>query len=135
MLLIVLAAVAGELGSRGVPVGGTAEVVMLAVAGAAMGLQTDVIRRAAGVTLATTYQSGAIDRIAESATDAVLRMPREPDESRRPLAILAVVLGSYIGGAAIGAAISDTWGRALWVPAAVVVALCVVAGVSRWQAR
>ncbi len=133
-LLIVLAALAGELSGHA-PAGGSAEVVMLAVAAGAMGIQTDVIRRAAGVTLATTYQTGAIDRIAESAADAVLGEARAPEEERGPLAILVLVLGCYVGGAAIGAGITDAWGRALWIPAAVVVVLFVLAGFSRRPVR
>jgi uncharacterized membrane protein YoaK (UPF0700 family) len=126
-LLIVLAAVAGELGDVGVPVGGSTEVLMLAIAAGAMGIQTDVVRRAAGVTVSTTYQTGAIDRIAETATDAVLGRRPETRASRGPLAILVLVLVTYVVGAALGAAVAGAWGRALWVPAGAAVGLFSVA--------
>ena len=55
----------------------------------AMGLQTEVIGRVAGTAVATTYQTGAITRIAEAVTR---RAPGDPGHPavERGLAILRV---------------------------------------------
>jgi uncharacterized membrane protein YoaK (UPF0700 family) len=89
-----------------------------------MGIQTEVIGRVAGVAVATTYQSGAIVRIAELASDR-LRLGRRPAAARGVM-ILVVVLVAYVGGAALGAAL-DPWSAALFVPISVLVVLGVVA--------
>lgn len=94
---------------------------LIVATSAAMGLQTEVIRRVAGVAVATTYQSGAIARIAELAGGA------DPGADRSPgrgvgLAVLGVVLVAYVGGAAGGAA-AGAWSGAMFVPLVVLVAL------------
>lgn len=91
----------------------------------AMGLQTEVIRRVAGVAVATTYQTGAIARIAELAGGA------DPGRDRAPtravgLTVLVVVLVAYVGGAAGGAAVGD-WSAAMLVPLVLLVALATAA--------
>jgi uncharacterized membrane protein YoaK (UPF0700 family) len=96
---------------------------LILVTSCAMGLQTEVIRRVAGVAVATTYQSGAIARIAELVGGA------DPGRDRSPtravgLAVLVVVLVAYVGGAAGGAA-AGTWRGALVVPLGVLLALAV----------
>jgi len=90
----------------------------------AMGMQTEVIRHVAGIAVATTYQTGALVRIAE------LVGGDDPDHDRSPtravgLAVLVMVIVAYVGGAAIGAAVG-TWSGAMLVPFAVLVALVAV---------
>jgi uncharacterized membrane protein YoaK (UPF0700 family) len=103
---------------------GLATAGLLLLTCGAMGIQTEIIGRVAGVAVATTYQSGAIVRIAELATRSV-------DPSARPaslvpgLAVLFVVLGSYVGGAAVGAALGS-WPAALVVPLGVLVVVGVL---------
>jgi uncharacterized membrane protein YoaK (UPF0700 family) len=83
----------------------------------AMGIQTEAIRRVAGVAVATTYQSGAVARIGE-ATTGLFRRPTESVGARlvAPLPILAGVLATYCAGAALGATTPGRWSRPLTLP-------------------
>jgi uncharacterized membrane protein YoaK (UPF0700 family) len=112
-LLAVLAGAAGSLAHVTVPYGGAKEGLLLAVAAVAMGVQTDAIRRAGGVTVVTTYETGAIDRIADTVIG-----PRPddapPNVGRRLRVVLLAVVGSYVLGAAAGEAVADGWGGVLW---------------------
>lgn len=124
-LLAVLAAIAGDVAAASAPAGGADEVVALAVAATAMGLQTVALGRVSGVSVTTTYQTGAIVRLSESVADAV------PGSSiavaaRRTLAILAIVCACYAGGAALGSLASTKWGGALWAAVALVLGCTVV---------
>jgi uncharacterized membrane protein YoaK (UPF0700 family) len=106
-------------------IGGAGSIALILATSCAMGLQTEVIRRVAGVAVATTYQSGAIARIAELAGGA------DPGRDRAPtravgLAVLVVVLAAYVGGAAGGAAAGDR-PAAMLVPVALLVGLIGVA--------
>jgi len=98
--------------------------VLLLLTCAAMGIQTEVIGRAAGVVVATTYQSGAIVRIAELTTGTD-RAGRPPSLAARSVAVLTVVLGAYVGGAALGAALGS-WSASLFVPIGMLVVVGVV---------
>lgn len=102
---------------------GVASGTLLALAALAMGIQTEVIGRVAGITVATTYQTGAIARIADL-TGRRTASDTAPSEARPGLAILGSVLVAYIAGAALGAALGDRT-AALVVPAAIVVVLAV----------
>jgi uncharacterized membrane protein YoaK (UPF0700 family) len=103
----------------------------LAVAALAMGLQTDVIRTVAGVSLSTTYQTGAIARIGETIGT------RHGDGDRRSgrplLAILSVVLIGYVGGAALGASRLGEGRTGLLVPVVLVACLFAVASARPWS--
>jgi uncharacterized membrane protein YoaK (UPF0700 family) len=106
-------------------IGGVGCAALILATSCAMGLQTEVIGRVAGVAVATTYQSGAIARIAELLGGA------DPGRDRAParvvgLAVLVAVLVAYVGGAAAGAAAGD-WPAAMLVPVAL---LAVLIGVS-----
>jgi uncharacterized membrane protein YoaK (UPF0700 family) len=113
-----------------------------------MGVQTDAIRRAGGISVVTTYQTGAIARIAESVadpapTDAAPTDPTPADpaptdpaatgrgDATPPLrllrVVLLVVLASYVGGAAVGEGVAQAWGGVLWGACAVCAVLGVVA--------
>jgi hypothetical protein len=91
------------------------------------------VRRIAGVSVFTTFQTGTITRIADLGTTEVEHLmgvagaPAPPPDARRVLAVLGAVIGGYIGGSAIGAAVVTGWGGALWIPAIVSVALVLVA--------
>jgi len=132
VLLVVFAALAGNVKGDVAPLGGAREVVLLVVSSIAMGVETDVVRRVAGVPVYTTFQTGTIARLAETGAEEVEHalgvhgVPAPPPDGRRVLAVLGAVIGGYIVGSAIGAAIVSGWGYALWVPAIVCVALVFV---------
>jgi hypothetical protein len=73
----------------------------------------------------TTVQTGTITRIAETGPEEVEHAmgvrgaPAPPPDARRVLAVLVAVIGGYIVGSAIGAAVVTGWGGALWIPAVV----------------
>jgi uncharacterized membrane protein YoaK (UPF0700 family) len=151
VLLGVLAAVAGNISD--VAFGGAREAAMLAIASVAMGVQTDAIRRAGGISVVTTYQTGAIARIAESVADPAPTDPAPTDptptdptpadpaptdpaatgrgDATPPLrllrVVLLVVLASYVGGAAVGEGVAQAWGGVLWGACAACAVLGVVA--------
>ncbi len=113
--------------------------VLLVFASVAMGIQTEVIGRVAGVAVATTYQTGAIARIADMTGSRVARTaPRPEVAGAAPLAILVSVLVAYIGGAALGAAAVSALGDrrgAMVVPTVIVVVLAGGAAVSAARSR
>jgi uncharacterized membrane protein YoaK (UPF0700 family) len=131
-LLLVFAAVAGNVEGDTAPLGGSREVFLLTVSSIAMGVATDVVRRVAGVAVYTTFQTGTIARLAETgAAEAehalgVRGAPAVPPDARRVLAVLGAVIGGYIVGSAIGSAVVTGWGFALWIPAIVCAALVLV---------
>ena len=132
VLLVVFAAFAGNVTHDVAPIGGGREVFLLTVSSIAMGVETDVVRRVAGVPVYTTFQTGTIARLAETGTEEVEHVlgvhgvPTPPPDGRRVLAVLGAVIGGYIAGSAIGAAVVSGWGDALWVPAIVCLGLVVV---------
>ena len=118
-LIGVVAAVAGNLAGQTPPIGGTKEVVLLGLGAFAMGVQTDVIRQVARVSVATTYQSGALVRIAGELADVVVHARLAP-AARKVFVVLGGVVVAYVAGAALGSAVVDGWGHGLWASAAVV---------------
>jgi uncharacterized membrane protein YoaK (UPF0700 family) len=132
VLLVVFAAWAGEVTHDVAPIGGAREVFLLTVSSLAMGVETDVVRRVAGVSVYTTFQTGTIARLAETGAEEVEHVlgvrgvPKPPTDGHHVLAVLGAVIGGYIIGSAIGAAIVSGWGYALWVPAIVCVGLVFV---------
>lgn len=115
--------------------GALAGLLLLSTA-AGMGIQTEVIGRVAGVTIATTYQSGAIAGIAE-ATAGRVTSHDDTDTgtvARSRLRVLGVVLIAYIAGAALGSALGD-WSGALLVPTMIVVVVCAVLAVAAYHER
>ena len=75
---------------------------VLLVAGVAMGLQAAALRRVGDVAVATTYGTGAIVRIGEKLVLAARRADRTTGHRRRvAIAVLALVLVSYVGGAVV----------------------------------
>ncbi len=97
---------------------------VLLVAALAMGTQTEAIRRAAGVAVSTTFQTGAITRIGE----AVALPPGTPErtDANRTLVVLGAVLAGYVGGAALGATGVGDGRSGLAAPCVLVAAALVV---------
>jgi uncharacterized membrane protein YoaK (UPF0700 family) len=109
-----------------------AAALLLFLTSTAMGLETEVIGRVAGVDVATTYQTRAIARIAEGAVARLRSGTGPPRESPRLLGVLGTVLAAYVAGAALGAALGD-WRGALFVPVALLAVLigAIAAGAAR----
>lgn len=110
---ILLAALVG-LGAAGL-----AHVPLIAVAGAAMGLQTATVRRRNDTGVNVTYITGTLTTLVSSLTDRVLgREPQAEPGSRGP-ALPAAVWLSYGAGALSGAALASAWHTAAFaLPAA-----------------
>lgn len=126
--LLVVAAGAGDLAGRTTPFEGATGVVLLAVSAFAMGIQTDVIRRVAQVSVATTYSSGTLMKIGDELAGVVVRSTLSPG-ARRTLVVMGGVVVAYVGGAAFGTAVVDEWGHGLWVSAGV----CALIGLWLWR--
>lgn len=134
VLLGIVAVAAGSVVEITQQLGGLSGAALLLLAALAMGVQTEIIRSHAGVSIATTFQTGALTRIAEGvAGDGGLGAPAHRSAERRTVvataAILTSVLIGYIGGAALGAHLADEWAAALAVPLA---ALAVLLATERW---
>lgn len=115
-LFVVVLVIAGPI--EGVHViGGFEGFVLIVLASTAMGVQTEVIRHVAGTAVATTYQTGAIAHMGEAISRVFSRANRLREE--RELAVLLLVLGAYVGGAAIGAASPGRWRWSIGLVAAV----------------
>lgn len=123
VLLVVVTVVAGRVDGTSLS-GGFTGVVLVSLGSFAMGIQTEAIRRVAGVGVATTYQSGAVARIGESTT-GLLRRPTPAARLAAPLPILAAVLVTYCAGAALGATTPGRWSWPLALPCAVLALLVV----------
>lgn len=136
VLLVVLAAVVagtgttpeGAVGAAGLlSFEGPARAAVLLLAAVAMGLQTEAIRRASGIGIATTYESGAVARIgevlgalAEPAPDDSAANDARRSAARTTVAVLGVVVGAYIVGAALGASRLGEGRTALALPCVLV---------------
>ena len=128
-LLSALAVVAGPIRTDLV-MDGPLAAVLLVLAGVAMGVQTDVISRLAGVGMSTTYQTGALTHIAQAVVGLVDRgFAQTPRRAHRlSLGVLSAVFGAYLLGAVVGAGPGrSSW--ALYVPPVVVLVL----GLASWR--
>lgn len=124
LLLVPIAIVVLDSPHPRASLGDLAAACLLFLTSTSMGLQTEVIGRVASVEVATTYQSGAIARIAEVAAQR-LRPGAPVSAAGRPLlTVLGTVLASYVAGAALGSALGD-WRGALLVPVALLAALVI----------
>lgn len=133
-LLAAVALAAGDLDTSVVPVPGFAGGALLLVASIAMGVQTMTLRRVAGVTVSTTYETGAISKIAEGAVRMFGAGSSASGEGARTadlIVVLSLVLAAYIAGAAVGAAVVTRSGAALALPIAGVALL--LATSPRWS--
>jgi len=87
-----------------------------------MGVQTEVISRVAGIMVATTYETGAITRAGEAVT-RLLRRDRSTARGDRQFVVLVLVVGAYVGGAAVGVSALGDWRWALALPCVVLAML------------
>lgn len=122
-LLVVVLAITGPLDRVHLFRGGEG-LLLIVLTSMAMGVQTEVIRNVAGTAVATTYQTGAIARMGEALSRVVSRTTRMREE--REIAVLVLVLGAYIGGAAAGAAAPGEWRWSLALAASVVGVLAIL---------
>ena len=108
-----------------------ADLPVLAVAAFAMGIQASALRRVGEIAVATTYGTGAIVRIGEKVVLAARRADRSSTHRRRvAIAVLAIVLVSYVAGAAVATlAGSSPWLLAL--PTVLVLACAVTSRSAR----
>jgi len=120
LALAVVALMAGDV-TRHHLLHGTTAVVVLAVAAAAMGMQTVLLGRVAGISVSTTFETGAIVRLTETVTE--LPGSQLSVAGRRTVTVLASVVVCYAGGAAVATALARHWGGVLWIPTLVVVGL------------
>jgi uncharacterized membrane protein YoaK (UPF0700 family) len=127
VLLAALTIAVGDVTDVREVLGGARAAVLLAVASAAMGVQTEVMRTHAGVPISTTYQTGALTNLGEHVVRETAAAPEDRPASSRAIVVLAWVLAGYIGGAAVGARLARDWGGVLVVPLVVLVGLIVVA--------
>jgi uncharacterized membrane protein YoaK (UPF0700 family) len=123
VLFVAVLSITGPLDSVQV-IGGFEGFVLIVLAATAMGVQTEVIRHVAGTAVATTYQTGAIAHMGEAISRVLSRTNRLREE--RELAVLLLVLGAYVGGAAVGAAAPGRWRWSIGLAAFVTGALAVV---------
>jgi uncharacterized membrane protein YoaK (UPF0700 family) len=121
-LLAVVAVAVGSITEVTALLGGAKGFLVLLGLAVAMGVQTEVLTAHAGVSISTTYQTGALTHLAEDVAAAATRLGDSRPRGRA-MGILTLVLGGYIGGAAIGARLVSSWGGVLIVPIAVLVAL------------
>ncbi len=120
-LLVTVIVIAGPIDGSQLRDG--AEVVVLIVLlSVAMGVQTEVIGRVAGIVVATTYETGAITRAGEAAT-RLLRRDRSTARGDRQFGVLVLVVVAYVGGAAVGASPLGDWRWALVLPCVVLATL------------
>jgi uncharacterized membrane protein YoaK (UPF0700 family) len=105
---------------------GPATYPVLVVAALAMGLQAGALRRVGEIAVATTYGTGAIVRIGEKVVLAARRADRATGHRRRvAIAVLIVVLVSYVGGA-VAATVAGASPALLLAPTLVLAACALV---------
>lgn len=104
---------------------GPAAFALLAALPLTMGVQTEVIRRAAGMTVTTTYQSGGVAHVGESFA-GVLGVTGDRQPSDRRLLLLGGVLLGYVAGAGLGSTPLGEGRLALAPPTVLLAALLVV---------
>ena len=111
----------GALPVDGAPstVDGARGILALVVLGLAMGVQTEVIGRVVGVGVSTTFETGALTRLAE-------QLGRPGATDTRVVLVLALGVATYVAGAAAGASIAAHWSLPLTVPVAALAGLVAV---------
>jgi uncharacterized membrane protein YoaK (UPF0700 family) len=93
---------------------------VLVVLAFAMGLQNAVVLSVGTVAVATTYETGSIDRLGRAAAEVLVAPGADRSGPRRVVLVLATVVVTYVVGAALGAAAgsSPVWLVAALVPLA-----------------
>ncbi|MCU1395245.1 MAG: hypothetical protein JWM34_3673 [Ilumatobacteraceae bacterium] len=93
--------------------------LVVVIGATAMGIQAVALRRVGDVAVSTTYGTGAVVRLGEKVALALRGAERTGNvRRRRTIAVLGTVLVSYVGGAALAAAVGSSW--ALLIPPAMV---------------
>ena len=87
------------------------DLAVILVGAGAMGVQSASLRTVGSVSITTTYGTGALVRVGEKLAAPLRASEAGADPKRmRTVAVLATVLGSYVGGAALSAALgSEHW--------------------------
>jgi uncharacterized membrane protein YoaK (UPF0700 family) len=134
IVLLVAVSVTADPAGDGLD-GGFTGFVLVVLGSVSMGVQTEAIRRVAGVAIATTYQSGAVARVGE-VTAALFGERRSVLPGVvSTLPVLGAVLVTYCGGAALGAAEPGRWDQPLLLPLAALMVLSVLwFALPRWFA-
>ena len=109
-------------------VDGVRGTIALVVLGLAMGVQTEIIGRVVGVGVSTTFETGALTRLAE-------QLGRPGGTDLQVVTVLAVGVATYVGGAAAGSAIAEHWSRPLTVPVVALAAVTLAHAVRLRQLR
>lgn len=133
LLLGIVALAAGSIRDVDAPLDGASGALLLLLAALAMGVQTEIIRSHAGVSIATTFQTGALTRIAEGAAGESGRGAVERRTTTTAAFILTTVLAGYIGGAALGTRLATDVGWAAAVPLSALAVLALTE--PRWRPR
>jgi len=103
-----------------------ADYPVILIAGLAMGIQAGALRRVGEIAVATTYGTGAIVRIGEKIVLAARRADRTTLHRRRvTIAVLAIVLASYVAGA-IAATFAGSDAILMAVPTATLIVCAIV---------
>lgn len=124
-LLVVLVLILGGIDIGYSPSTQAADYPVILIGATAMGLQAIALRRVGQVAISTTYGTGAVVRLSEKVALAIRKAPRPVSHRRRiSIAILAVVLLSYVFGAFIAASANSNTDLLL-IPAAVSLASAV----------
>jgi uncharacterized membrane protein YoaK (UPF0700 family) len=90
------------------PLPGPVDDLIVVIGGTSMGMQAVALRRVGQVAVSTTYGTGAVVRLGEKVALAVRRAPRPQQHRRRAtILVLTTVLGGYVGGAVLAAAIGN----------------------------
>jgi uncharacterized membrane protein YoaK (UPF0700 family) len=95
---------------------------VLVVLAFAMGLQNAVVLAVGSVAVATTYETGSIDRLGRAAAEVLVSATADRRTQRQVVGVLATVVLTYVVGAALGAAAgsSPMWLLAALAPLAAV---------------
>ena len=110
---------------------GAVQYLVISVGAFAMGIQASSLRRVGSIAVATTYGTGTIVRIGEKVALALRRAERHSVDRRSATILLLVgVLGCYVGGASVAAALGSS-PLLLLIPSGVLLAS---AAYVRWSA-
>src|SRR5207248_1175539 len=126
-----LAALLGWWSAAGSTPHGGVEDGLIALAGAAMGVQSAAVARLALPGVATTYITGTWTGISRGVATWLRRQGRDPTAAGRSgRGLQAAVVVVYLGGAVAGGFAHDGWGpTAATVPLGVLGLVVVVAGI------
>jgi uncharacterized membrane protein YoaK (UPF0700 family) len=118
------------------PLPGPVDDLIVVIGGTSMGMQAVALRRVGQVAVSTTYGTGAVVRLGEKVALAVRRAPRPQQHRRRAtILVLTTVLGGYVGGAVLAAAIGNVRNWLIIAAVAPLIAALALAARQRHQNR